>query len=111
MPEGCIFCQIIRGELPSTQVYQDDEFVAFADIHPKAPVHVLVVPKEHIESVNQLKDGELAGKWLLTARAVAHKLGIGKAYQLKLYVGAEAGQTVGHLHLHVLGGFGVPQSE
>ncbi|OGY17710.1 MAG: hypothetical protein A2784_00880 [Candidatus Chisholmbacteria bacterium RIFCSPHIGHO2_01_FULL_48_12] len=109
MPD-CIFCKIISGALPGTKVYEDEEFVAFADIHPEAPVHVLVVSREHIESVNRLKDERLAGKWLLTARAVAHKLGIGKAYQLKVCVGALAGQTVEHLHMHVLGGFSKPQS-
>ena len=104
MPD-CIFCKIIKGEVPSAKAYEDDEFVAFADIHPKAPVHVLVVPKEHIESVNRLENEQLAGKWLLTARAVAHKLGIGRAYQLKVHVGKEAGQEVDHVHMHVLGGW------
>lgn len=104
MPD-CIFCKIISGELPSTKIYQDDEFVAFADIHPKAPVHVLVAPKKHIESVNRLENEQLAGKWLLTARAVAHKLGIGKAYQLQVHVGRGAGQEVDHVHMHVLGGW------
>mgnify|MGYP001598686121 CR=1 FL=1 len=107
----CVFCKVIAGEVPSSMVYQDGEFVAFADINPKAPVHVLVVPKVHIESVNELDNEALAGKWLLTAKTVAHKVGVGQAYRLKMYVGAGAGQTVAHLHMHILGGWKTPQSE
>ena len=107
----CIFCKIINKQLPSEIVYEDDEFVAFKDIKPKAPVHVLVVAKEHIESVNKLADEALAGRWILTAKKVAQDLGIGEAYRLKVYVGEKAGQTVWHLHLHILGGWKEPQIE
>lgn len=107
MPE-CIFCKIINKQLPSKLIYEDEEFVAFDDINPKAPVHVLVVPKKHIESINGLTEADegLAGRLLLTAKKVAGKLGIVAAYKLKIYVGAGAGQTVWHLHVHMLGGFG-----
>lgn len=112
MPE-CIFCQIVKRQLPSQIVDEDEEFVVFQDINPKAPVHVLAVPKRHIGSVNELTTAEvdLAGKWVLTAKKVAEKLGIGKAYQMKIAVGREAGQTVDHLHMHVLGGWDKPQKE
>ncbi len=113
MTNDCIFCKIVNKELPSAVVWEDAEFVAFGDINPKAPVHVLVVPKVHIESVNAVTEAErdLLGKWLLTAKEVAHKVGVGDAYQLKMYIGAGAGQTVGHLHLHILGGWDKPQTE
>ena len=109
MPE-CIFCKIIKREIPSTLVYEDEAYVAFEDIHPKAPVHVLVVPKVHIESVNSLTDKEqgLAGGLMLAAKRVAEKLRIAKAFQLKVYVGAGAGQNVFHIHMHVLGGWTNP---
>lgn len=103
----CIFCKIINKQLPSKLIYEDEEFVAFDDINPKAPVHVLVVPKKHIESVNGLTEADqgLVGRLLLTTKKVAGKLGIVAAYRLEIYVGAGAGQTVFHLHLHLLGGF------
>lgn len=112
MPE-CIFCQIVKRQLPSQIVAEDAEFVAFRDINPKAPVHVLVVPKKHIGSVNELTTTEvdLAGRWVLMAKKVAEKLGMGRAYQIKVAVGKEAGQTVEHLHMHVLGGWDKPQKE
>lgn len=101
--DECVFCKIIKGELPTSKVYEDDEFVAFGDINPKAPVHVLVVPKIHIE-VNQLTEA-VAGKWLMTSGVVAKNLGISQAYQLKIHVGKGAGQEVDHVHMHVLGGW------
>ena len=109
----CLFCNIINKQLPSKTVYEDDEFVAFEDIHPKAPVHVLVVPKKHIKWVNDLRDEdkELAGKWLLTARAVADKVGIGEGYKLQISVGGKGGQEVWHLHMHILGGWDKPQTD
>ena len=112
MPK-CIFCQIVKRQLPSQIVDEDEEFVVFRDINPKAPVHVLVVPKRHIGSVNELTttEADLAGRWVLMAKKVAEKLGIGRAYQLKVAVGREAGQTVEHLHLHILGGWKEPQTE
>ncbi len=103
----CIFCKIINGEIPCTEVYRDEHVIAFKDIHPKAPVHVLVVPLKHIESVNNLEDehAELGGRILLTARKVAEKEGIADSgYRLIVNCGLHGGQEVPHLHLHVLGG-------
>ena len=111
MPD-CIFCKIISGEIPSTKVYEDGEFIAFNDINPKAPVHVLVVPKKHVASVNELNEADkgLAGGLMLVAKVVAQKLGIDTAYQLKVYVGKDAGQRGYHLHMHILGGWDQPQT-
>jgi histidine triad (HIT) family protein len=101
----CIFCKIIAGQIPGEMVYQDQDVAAFKDINPKAPVHILIVPKKHIVSVSDLapEDTGLAGKLLLTAKTVAAQQGL-KAYKLVVNTGAEAGQVVMHLHLHLLGG-------
>lgn len=107
---NCIFCRIVRGELPSEIVREDEDTVAFRDLDPKAPVHVLVIPREHIASVNDAgeADRHVLGSLLLAARAVAESEGIsGTGYRLVINTGAEAGQTVHHLHLHVLGGRGM----
>ena len=103
----CIFCRIAAGEIPSKLVYQDDQVVAFPDIHPAAPVHVLVVPRKHVPSVAHLADGdqELSGRLLLAARTVAEQAGVaGSGYRVIINIGDEGGQTVPHLHLHVIGG-------
>ncbi len=103
----CIFCKIAAGEIPSKLVYQDDQVVAFPDIHPAAPVHVLVVPRKHVQSVAHLADGdlELAGRLLLAARTVAEQAGVAESgYRVVINIGDEGGQTVPHLHLHVIGG-------
>jgi len=105
--ENCIFCRIVRGEIPSTRVWEDDALIAIRDINPAAPVHVLVIPREHVDSVEQLEDGHaaLAGRLLLAARDIARQEGVAeRGYRLVLNIGAEGGQTVPHLHLHVLGG-------
>jgi histidine triad (HIT) family protein len=104
---GCIFCRIAAGEIPSNLVYQDDLVVAFPDIHPAAPVHVLVVPRKHVQSVAHLadEDAELAGRLLLAARTVAEQAGVARSgYRVITNIGDEGGQTVPHLHLHVIGG-------
>src|SRR3989338_1973724 len=104
----CIFCKIIKGEIPGKFVYKDDSVVAFHDINPKAPVHVLVVPSKHIESVREvsIEDEELLGKLMLKVRDIAEKLGIAKnGYKLVLNNGKAAGQLVFHLHIHLLGGW------
>ncbi|MBI4034971.1 MAG: histidine triad nucleotide-binding protein [Candidatus Chisholmbacteria bacterium] len=113
MVDECVFCKIVNKQLPSRLVDEDEEFMAFHDINPKAPIHVLVVPRRHIESDNSLKtqDEILAGRMILKAAAVAKKLGIDEAYQLKVSVGEKAGQSVWHLHVHVLGGWDTPQVE
>jgi histidine triad (HIT) family protein len=104
---SCIFCRIIRGEVPSQIVYRDDQVVAFRDINPQAPVHILVVPVRHIAGVADLTpaDVELAGRLLLVARQLAEQEGVrDRGYRLVLNQGPDAGQSVDHLHLHLLAG-------
>ena len=105
--EGCLFCKIIAKEIPTEIVYEDDDFLAFKDIKPMAPVHLLVIPKKHIPSINHLEseDKELIGKLFLTAKEIAKEQGLfDKGYRLIFNVGRDAGQAVDHLHLHLLGG-------
>jgi histidine triad (HIT) family protein len=107
MTEGCIFCRIVAGELPGDIVYQDEDFLAFRDIIPKAPTHILVIPKAHINSAAELTDGQenLAGRLIIIANKLAEKEGIArKGYRLTINCGPEGGQVVPHLHLHLLGG-------
>lgn len=101
-----IFCKIARGELPADTVYEDEEVKVFKDIHPKAPVHFLVIPKIHIESIAHLEDdhSDVIAKLIYTAKLVAAKQGL-KGYKLAFNVGKEGGQEVDHLHLHILGGW------
>jgi histidine triad (HIT) family protein len=104
---ACIFCQVAEGTIPSKVAFKDDEFVAFHDIHPQAPTHVLIIPKRHIETVNHLQeqDGAMVGRMVLRAQALAKQLGISeKGYRLVFNCNREAGQSVFHLHLHLLGG-------
>lgn len=103
----CIFCKIVEGTLPSRKVYEDDEIVAFHDIEPLAPVHLLVIPKRHIPSLDAAtsEDAEQLGKLMLAAQRVAQDAGLSKnGYRVATNVGPDAGQVVFHLHLHVLGG-------
>jgi histidine triad (HIT) family protein len=104
---GCIFCKIANKEIPSTIVYEDDKVIAFNDINPVAPVHVLIVPKVHIESVRDI-DSQNADVLIdihLAANKVADKLGISeKGYRLINNCGPDAGQTVMHIHYHLIGG-------
>jgi histidine triad (HIT) family protein len=101
----CIFDKIIAGQIPSTIVYQDETVLAFKDINPKAPTHILIIPKKHIASVNDLQKEDLpvVGHMLETAKLIASQQGL-KAYKLVINTGAEAGQVVMHLHMHLLGG-------
>ena len=103
---SCIFCKIIEGKLPSTAVYQDEVSFAFADIHPRAPVHVLIAPREHISSLEEVKAGqrELLGHLLWAATEIARAKGLGNGYRIVVNTGNEGGQTIDHLHLHLLGG-------
>ncbi len=102
---GCIFCKIVRGEVPSTQVYEDDLVVAFDDIQPQAPVHVIVVPKQHIGNLNELGDKESWFSMLKAAQEVAKKKGINESgYRIVVNCGRDGTQIIWHLHLHVLGG-------
>lgn len=105
MSEETLFTKIIRGEIPSEEVYSDNEFYAFRDINPQAPTHVLVVPKEPIAKVGDASDADadMLGRLLLAGNRVAKQEGL-EDYRLVINNGAGAGQTVFHLHLHVLGG-------
>ncbi len=103
----CVFCQIVAGRIPATIVYQDDDIVAFRDIHPVAPTHVLVVPRKHVASLAEAgpEDEALLGRLLLGVRRVALDLGIVEnGYRTILNTGAGAGQSVFHLHAHLLSG-------
>ncbi|MGD0576779.1 MAG: histidine triad nucleotide-binding protein [Candidatus Staskawiczbacteria bacterium] len=101
----CIFCKIIAGEIPSAKVFEDDNLVAFNDINPKARIHILIVPKKHIESVKHLEliDKELIGEMFLAAQKIAKDKNLA-GYKLVINVGREGGQLVDHLHLHLLSG-------
>lgn len=105
MTPDCLFCRIARGEIPAGQVKADEEFVAFRDINPQAPVHVLVIPRTHMASMNGVGDAGLLGRLLLFTREVAVAEGLGeRGYRLVVNTNADGGQTVFHLHVHVLGG-------
>jgi histidine triad (HIT) family protein len=98
----CIFCKIIAGEFNTEFVYENDYVVVFKDINPKAPVHLLVVPKIHVESLNELEDKNLMGELLMAVKEVTKKIGL-NAYRIQINTGKEAGQEVMHLHVHILG--------
>ena len=103
----CLFCKIGSGQIASRVVQQDEEILAFEDLNPQAPVHVLVIPKRHIGSLNEAGEGELAllGRLFEVANRVAEKQGIAESgYRVVANVGRDGGQTVFHLHVHVLGG-------
>jgi histidine triad (HIT) family protein len=107
MPENCVFCQIIARQVPAEIVYQDDLATAFMDLHPAAPVHLLIVPNIHITSLNQIteEDANLLGYLLVIGRKLAEQYQVSQSgYRLLINTGADAGQTVFHLHLHLLGG-------
>ena len=106
----CLFCKMANGEITPDIVHETDDILAFRDINPQAPTHVLVIPRRHISSINDLTeaDQELVGKLYLGAKAVAGKEGIRESgYRTVMNCGAGAGQTVFHIHLHVLGGRGM----
>jgi histidine triad (HIT) family protein len=103
---SCIFCKIVEGEIPSTAVYQDEQCYAFADIHPQAPVHVLIAPREHLVSLAEGTETHrgLLGHLLWVAAEIARAKGLGKGYRVVINNGEDGGQTVDHLHVHLLGG-------
>ncbi len=105
--ENCIFCEIIAGKIPSETVYEDKEFIAFKDIKPLAPVHILIVPKEHIASINELeqKHVKMMGNMMLLAKKLAQKQQIDEGFKLAFNTGRKGGQLVDHLHLHLMGGW------
>jgi len=102
----CLFCRIIRGEIPAKKVYEDDETFVFEDINPQAPTHVLIIPKKHIVGVREAKaeDAPIIGKLHLVAAKIARDRQIENGYRTVFNVGPGAGQSVFHLHLHLLGG-------
>ena len=103
----CIFCKIAAGDVPANKVHEDDEVVAFRDLNPQAPVHVLVIPKRHVVSLSGASsaDAALLGRLMLAASAIAESEGIaGSGYRVVANTGAHGGQTVFHIHLHLLGG-------
>ena len=107
MEENCIFCKIVKGEIPSNKVYEDEEILAFRDLNPVAPVHVLVIPKKHISSLVELKkeDEILVGKIYSVINKIAEKENIlNKGYRVIVNCGEDGGQEVKHLHFHLIGG-------
>ena len=101
----CLFCKIVAGEVPAARVHDDDDVIAFKDIHPQAPFHCLVIPKEHVATLNDFapEQSELIGKLLLTAKRIAAEHGL-PGYRVAMNVNREGGQVIFHAHLHVLGG-------
>lgn len=97
----CIFCKIIEGEIPSTKIYENESIIAINDINPKAKIHVLVIPKVHIESMNELEDENLMSEILKGVREVAKIMNV-KAYRIHVNTGKEEGQVVFHLHFHII---------
>lgn len=105
--DDCLFCKIVRGELPSTKLLETDDVLAFEDIRPQAPTHVLLIPKKHIQSAQHIEDEDalLVGRLHLAAKELAAKLGIAeKGYRLVTNIGFYGQQTVPHLHYHLIGG-------
>lgn len=107
---GCLFCRIARGEIPSRKVYEDDEVFAFHDIHPVAPVHFMLIPKLHLDSLMQAEDGHAAllGRMLLLAPRLAREQGLENGFRTVINSGKGGGQEVFHFHIHVIGGGHIP---
>lgn len=101
----CLFCRIVRGEIPAAKVAETADCLAFRDIAPQAPVHVLVIPKTHYASLDAVPDGSVVGAMAMLAQQVARQEGVAeKGYRTVMNTGPDGGQTVGHIHMHVLGG-------
>lgn len=108
--DDCIFCKIIKGEIPSTKVFEDDEILAFLDIAPNASIHILAIPKQHIESLDAITEetAPIIGKLAIAIKAIAHEQGLTKGYRVVSNVGEHGAQSVKHLHFHILGGEQLP---
>jgi len=107
MNQDCLFCKITQGEIPTNIIYQDDLVVAFDDIHPKAPVHKLIIPRKHIATINDLtpEDNELIGHMMQVAKKLAKEFEVDQSgYRVIMNCNKDAGQEVFHLHMHLLGG-------
>jgi histidine triad (HIT) family protein len=102
----CLFCRILRNEIPAKKIYEDENTYAFEDINPQAPTHVLIIPKRHVRGLKEAstEDAELIGRCHLAAAEIARQRGIEDGYRTVLNVGPQAGQSVFHLHVHLLGG-------
>jgi histidine triad (HIT) family protein len=103
---NCIFCKIAAGEIPAKKVYEDDDLIAFHDIHPWAPVHILIVPKRHITSMTDITeaDAPLLGKMMAISPRLMRELGVTNGFRHVINTGHDGGQEVMHIHLHVMGG-------
>ena len=107
MSDDCLFCKIVAGEIPSNKVYSDDDVYAFHDINAAAPIHILIIPKQHLAGVSAADEGDqaLLGNLLLKGNEIARELGLDESgFRYVINNGREGGQTVAHLHLHLLGG-------
>lgn len=106
--DNCIFCKIIKGEVPSSKVFEDDDLFVINDIRPKAPVHMLIMPKAHVENLDGVTNdnSEILAKIMLRAKELAKENGISGAYKVTTNIGEMAGQTVFHMHFHLIGGWG-----
>ncbi len=110
--EDCIFCKIAQGQIPSTFLYEDDQIVVINDINPQTPVHMLVLPKKHIQSLAaaQEEDRDLLGHMLMTAKHMAQERGIAESgFRIIINTGRDGAQTVTHLHMHIMGGKQLPE--
>ena len=105
--ESCPFCAIVKKQLPTETVYEDEYALAFRDIRPQAPVHVLIVPTEHVACADDVSDPLLWGRLMNAVKNVAAKLGVARGYRMVVNCGESAGQTVPHLHIHLLAGRGL----
>jgi histidine triad (HIT) family protein len=104
----CIFCQILARKLPAEILYEDEDLAVIKDINPEAPVHLLIIPKRHLDSINSLDEetSQLGGKMLLAAKKMAESQGIQSGYKILINTGREVGQQIRHLHMHLMGGWG-----
>ncbi|MGA8147916.1 MAG: histidine triad nucleotide-binding protein [Gallionellaceae bacterium] len=110
MSGNCIFCKIVRGEIPSKKVYEDDELFAFNDIHPVAPVHFMLIPKLHLASLAEVDESHAAllGRMLMVAPRLAREQGLHNGFRTVINTGEGGGQEVFHLHIHIIGGGHIP---
>ena len=107
--DDCIFCKIIAGQLGTKRVWENDSYLVIEDLHPKAPVHVLLIPKNHVENLNMMEaTSKESGKLVSTIQEVVRKLQINDAYQVHVNTGKKAGQQVFHFHVHLMGGWSKP---
>ena len=108
--DNCIFCKIVRGEIPCSKVYEDDEVVAFRDINPVAPVHFMLIPKLHLASLAEVEDAQvsLLGRMLVLASKLAREQGLENGFRTVINTGKGGGQEVFHLHIHIIGGGNIP---